>query len=85
MRSHNDSFNGMNKETLNAQAGADEMIRKYSGMNEDGLMRELKDLTEKRRREGGFDLAGIERSLEAIRPMLNDDQLKKLNAIISSL
>ena len=82
------------RETRNAEAespktrdtdGREELINKYSGMSEDGLMRELRALTDKQRAEGSFDKGLIERKAEAILPLLSEDQRKKLFQILGSL
>lgn len=83
MRSFKDSFDSAKKE--NAPAAPEEMIKRYSGMSEEALIRELSELTRKRRADGSYDRGSIERGLEALRPMLNGEQLKKLESIMSAL
>ena len=69
----------------NGALGADELIKKYSGMSENELMRELKAETDRQRTEGRFDGGAIKKGMEAIMPMLNEGQKQKLKDIIGRL
>ena len=68
--------------TLDPEA---ELMDKYSRKSEGELYAELAELTAKQKADGSFDPAAIERGVEAISPMLNNEQRRKLNDIIKSL
>lgn len=62
-----------------------ELIDKYSGMSEEGLMRELISLTNRQKENGSFDRSSIRKGVETLLPMLDDAQKKKLLGIIAGL
>ena len=62
-----------------------ELLAGYAGKSESELYAELADLTARQKADGSFDPASIQRGVEAISPMLNSEQRRKLNDIINSL
>lgn len=48
-------------------------------------MDELLRVTEQQKRDGTLDSAGIQTAANSILPMLNAEQAKKLNAILSKI
>ncbi|MBQ1520478.1 MAG: hypothetical protein IIZ56_03280 [Clostridia bacterium] len=83
------------KETVSAGGGrqaysgkapsTDELIAKYSGMSEDELMRELKSAAGRQKAEGRFDENALKKGMDAIMPMLDDAQKRKLREIVGML
>ncbi len=61
------------------------LLKKYSGMSESELMRELKEATGRQKAEGRFDEASVKKGMDAIMPMLSDEQKKKLFDIMGML
>lgn len=59
------------------------MIKKYSGMSEDRLMRELRQIRDDK--DSGIDESSVKRGLDAIMPMLNDTQKRRLSEIMGAL
>ena len=64
---------------------AEEMIKEYSRMSDDELMRELMFLTEKQKNDGTFDIKSVLEGVKALEPMLNDEQKAKLSTILERL
>ena len=61
------------------------LINKYSGMSETRLMRELKAATSRQKAEGKFDEASVKKGMDAIMPMLDEAQKRKLYEIMEKL
>ena len=61
------------------------IVGKYSGMSESELMSALKAETDRQKKEGRFDQASLTNGMNAILPMLNDGQKKKLFEIINQI
>ena len=74
----NDLPNGVSEEIS-------DLVGKYSGMSESELMRTLKTETDRQKKEGRFDQASLTNGMNAILPMLNDGQKKKLFEIINQI
>lgn len=64
---------------------AEELIKEYSGMSENELMRELKEATGRQKAEGVFDADFVKKGMEALAPFLTPEQQRKLNEIVSEL
>ena len=58
---------------------------KYKNCSESSLMDELLRVTEQQKRDGTLDSAEIQAAANSILPMLNAEQAKKLNAILSKI
>lgn len=71
--------------TAGAAETPGELIKKYSGMSESELMRELKAATDMQKADGSFDRSALRKGAEAILPMLGEAQRKKLDRILSGL
>ena len=84
-RSFKETRNAAEENGARETADARELFDKYSGMSEAALMHELDALTQKQRSEGSFDRAAIEHGAQAILPMLNEEQRKKLKGILQRL
>ena len=64
---------------------ADYLVDKYKNRSESSLMDELLRVTEQQKQDGTLDSAGIQAAANSILPMLNAEQAKKLNAILSKI
>lgn|GEM_PF-3313925 len=64
---------------------AESIINEYSGKSESELMNELLNTTAKLKAEGKFDTAALQQGMQAILPMLNDEQKQKLFRIVGQL
>lgn len=64
---------------------AEAVIERYSGMSESELMSALMAETSRQRAEGTFDESSIKKGMEALAPMLGEDQMKRLREILSRL
>lgn len=73
------STDGIGTDDLNA------IIGHYSGKSERELMNELYALTERQKATGSFDHGSVKRGVEAISPMLNNEQRRRLNDILNKL
>jgi hypothetical protein len=62
-----------------------ELAGKYRGMNESQLMDALMSETRKRKAEGSYDPASIQSGVNALLPMLNEEQKRKLFEIIGRM
>lgn len=62
-----------------------ELAGKYGGMNENQLMEALMTETRKRKAEGSYDPASIQSGVNALLPMLNDEQKRRLFDIIGRM
>ncbi len=76
---------GAPAESENAGLGAEELINKYSGMSEKELVKELKGAAARQRAEGRFDEAAVKKGMDAIMPMLDENQKRKLRELIGML
>jgi hypothetical protein len=85
MKSFRETMKKNRAEEDNASAGSDELLKKYSGMSENELMRELLNATGKQKDEGKFDPDSVKKGVNAIMPMLNAEQKRKLSEIIGKL
>ena len=61
------------------------LVDKYKNRSESSLMDELLRVTEQQKQDGTLDSAGIQAAANSILPMLNAEQAKKLNAILSKI
>ena len=61
------------------------LIGRYSGMSESELMRELMTATSRQKAEGKFDPDAVKKGMDAIMPMLDDAQKRKLREIVGKL
>ena len=68
-----------------ASESVDSLINKYSGMSEDGLMRELLSATGRQKAEGRFDRAALQKNVQTLLPMLDEGQKRKLFEIMKKL
>lgn len=68
-----------------AERSIGELVDRYKDKSEAELMSELMRVTAQQRREGMLDSNSINSAAEAIMPMLNEKQTKKLNEILSKL
>ena len=73
---------GSSKNQGKSKEELEEMINKYSGMNQDSLMKEFLKLTLEKKKKGELSDKEIVGIKETIKPMLNDQQLESLNQII---
>lgn len=85
MRSFKNGLDTRSKNENTTAAAPEELIKRYSGMNEEALMRELTGLTQSRKAEGTYDPAAIKRGVEAISPLLSGEQRAKLKRVIEAL
>lgn len=67
------------------EADIGRLVDKYKNRSESSLMDELLRVTEQQKRDGTLDSAGIQAAANSILPMLNAEQAKKLNAILSKI
>ncbi|MCR5808018.1 MAG: hypothetical protein K6G56_00495 [Clostridiales bacterium] len=74
-----------NRDEFNSRADVNTLINEYSGMSENELMQELISATARQKAEGRFDGESLKKGVNAILPMLNDQQKKKLYEIIGRL
>ena len=58
---------------------------RYRGMSESRLMEELLAETRKRKAEGSYDAASIRNGVNALLPMLDEEQKRKLYEIIGRM
>ena len=68
-----------------SKAELGDIVNEYSGMSENELMRELIAKTNKQKAEGRFDASSVEKGVNALLPMLNEDQKRKLYSILDRL
>ena len=62
-----------------------ELVDKYKGMDENELMKNLLSETRRRKADGSFDMASIRNGMNAILPMLNGEQKKRLYEIVGRM
>lgn len=62
-----------------------ELADKYKGMNESELMMNLMSETRRRKADGSFDMDSIRNGVNALLPMLDAGQKKKLYEIIGKM
>ena len=67
------------------EADIGRLVDKYKNRSESSLMDELLRVTERQKRDGTLDSAEIQAAANSILPMLNAEQAKKLNAILSKI
>ena len=67
------------------RADAAEIINRYSGFSEDMLIKELLNETGRQKAEGSFDADALEQGVNAIAPMLNEEQRRRLYDIVGML
>lgn len=67
------------------EADIGRLVDKYKNRSESSLMDELLRVTEQQKRDGTLDSAEIQAAANSILPMLNAEQAKKLNAILSKI
>lgn len=67
------------------EADIGRLVDKYKNRSESSLMDELLRVTEQQKQDGTLDSAGIQAAANSILPMLNAEQAKKLNAILSKI
>ena len=58
---------------------------RYRGMSEPELLNALLKETRKRKAEGSYDPAAVRSGVDSLLPMLNEEQKRKLFAIISRM
>ena len=68
-----------------ADSGVEGLIDRFSGKSEAELMRELKQATSAQKAEGRFDELQLKQGIQAIAPMLNAEQRRRLDDIIKQL
>ena len=67
------------------EADIGRLVDKYKNRSESSLMDELLRVTEQQKQDGTLDSAEIQAAANSILPMLNAEQAKKLNAILSKI
>lgn len=67
------------------EADIGRLVDKYKNRSVSSLMDELLRVTEQQKRDGTLDSAEIQAAANSILPMLNAEQAKKLNAILSKI
>ena len=67
------------------QGDVKEIVERYSGMSETELMNVLLKETGRQKKEGKFDRTQVESGVNAILPMLNADQRRKLAEIMGRI
>ena len=68
-----------------AHAEVKELIAEYSSKSENELMNELLSAVSKQKAEGSFDPSALSAGIEAIMPMLNEEQKRRLIDITGRL
>ncbi len=68
-----------------AREEAESIFASYSGMREQELMNELLSITAKQKADGSYDMAAIQKGIESIAPLLNEEQRRKLKGIIDTV
>ena len=71
-----------NQEKKYTQEELKKMIDDYSGLSEDGLMKEFLKLTIEKKRRGELSDGELDKLKSTIKPMLNSDQYQKLNQLL---
>ena len=61
------------------------LIDRYSGKSENELMNELLQVTNQQKMNGTLDTAQIDAAANSILPMLNEEQARKLQSILSRI
>ncbi len=82
---HASSVISESAEVSNDTSSVDSLISQYSGMSESELMCELSAAVSKQKAEGKFDPESLQRGIEAIAPMLNEEQRRRLYNITGRL
>lgn len=82
-----DEANRGNAEGVSLQSEEDvsKLVSKYSTKSEDELMHELLDVTARQKKDGSLKPEQIEAAAKSIIPMLNAEQVKKLNSILERI
>ncbi len=76
---------GSSAVSANPSSDVETIINRYSGMSEEQLMQELISATNRQKADGTFDRESVQKGVDAVLPMLNDAQKKKLFNIISRI
>lgn len=64
---------------------ARELADRYRGMNENELMETLLSETKKRKADGSYDPAAIKNGVDALLPLLDEKQKRRLREIIGMM
>lgn len=77
-------FNGQKQEKPQAAAGqnVDEMLKQYSGMDEDALISQLVESVRRSRANGTYNPGQLENFAQMLSPHISADQREKLENII---
>ncbi len=81
----NDSKQSSKKMDKNAERLLRNFVKDYEGKSQSDIVAEIVKVAEKNRREGKLSDADLDNFANMLRPMLDRDQLKELDAIISRL
>ncbi len=74
-----------NKEKMKDAGVSSEAIEKYGDMSEDELLRALSQSIKRSKSEGTFDEAQLRSFVSLLSTKLNEEQRRKLNAVLSSI
>lgn len=69
----------------NSQEQLKKTIDSYSKLSESQLMSELFSQVGKQKRNGTFNFSELAEKIEAIRPMLSDEQIKNLDKLLDQI
>ena len=69
----------------NSQEQLKKTIDSYSKLSEGELMGELFSQVGKQKRNGTFNFSELAEKIEAIRPMLSDEQIKNLDKLLDQI
>ncbi|MFZ5974449.1 MAG: hypothetical protein ACOYU3_03440 [Bacillota bacterium] len=76
---------GANNEQVEQAQRLSEQMNQYQGKSEQELMQELLRKTKDQKQKGQLDEAAIKKMRDAISPMLNEEQRKKLLSLIEMI
>ncbi|MCH5278708.1 MAG: hypothetical protein J1E60_02865 [Christensenellaceae bacterium] len=75
----------MPKVTPEQERDVANLINRYSGKSDNELMSELLQVTSQQKRNGTLDTAQIDAAANSILPMLNEEQVRKLQSILNQI
>ena len=73
----------INKESDRNKEKVEDYLNKYSGLNNDELMREFIKASMEKKKNGGFSAGEIENIRATLSPFLNSEQKKNLENLIN--
>lgn len=74
-----------NNSSVSNTASVEELMTRYSSKTESELMDELLKAVAQQKAEGSFDPSALQNGINAIMPMLNEEQKQRLTDVTSKL